>query len=468
MSLAVLRPTPVDEAAVEQAINDFQSDAAEVEGQPEPFLLRTTLYFCVALVVSAIVWATIARIDRVVQSRGKLVSKASSIILQPFDTSILRSINVRAGDVVKAGQLLATLDPTFAEADYGQLSIKRGFLDAQIGRMEAELAGRPYQPAVNLPPEAALAQMALWRSRQAQFQSQVQSYDERIARSVGVISNTERQIASLNIQLQSLKEIEGIRTSLAEKEIGSKINALAAKSSRLDVERNLTIAISTVQQSQHELDDLKAQRDAFIQQWKTTLSQDLMQQRSDRDVLQEQLAKAERRRQFVNLTAPVDAVVLEVANRSVNSIVREAEPLFTLTPLNAPLEVIAQIDGSDIGFVREGDLVHIKFDAYNYMEHGFAEGIVESISDDSFNARSEAGTMTKADSNASSGALGQGGLYYRARIKLTSTDLRNVPANFQLLPGLPLVADIKIGDRSVMGYLVRPLIGSLNESMREP
>lgn len=459
------------EADVAHVINDFQSDTAEIEGAPEPLLMRGTLYLMTAMVVGGITWASVSNIDRVVAARGKLVSTETAITLQPIETSILKSISVRPGDVVRAGQVLATLDPTFTEADVGQLAVRMQMLDAQIARLEAELAGKPFQPAATLPPEVAMAQTALWQSRQAHFKSQTLSYDERIARSTAMVASNRRQAQFFTDQLRSYREIENIRGTLAANQTGSKLNALAATAGRLEVERNLSAAHANAEEAQHELDDLKAQRAAFVGQWMSETTQTLLQQRTERDSLAEQMNKAKKRQELVTLAAPVDAVVLEVANRSVNSVLREAEPLFTLVPTNAPMEVMAQIDGSEIGFVREGDVVHIKFDAYNFLEHGMAEGVVLSISEDSFAGRADQGgnqyAVGNVDPNGGVPRTGSG-LYYRARIKLTDVNLRNVPANYQLLPGLPLVADIKVGERSIMSYLLRPLMSSLNESMREP
>jgi len=280
MSLAQLKPPPREEVEVEQAINDFQSDAAEIEGRPDPILTRLTLYVTAAMIVTAIVWASVSRIDRVVTANGKLVSTEPPIIVQPFDNSILKSVTVRAGDVVKAGQVLATLDPTFAQSDIGQITVRLQTAEANISRLEAELSGEAYKPPADLPAEVVLGQLGLWRNRQAQFTAQLQSFDERIARATGTIASSQTQITTLTTQLQKWKEIEDIRNTLAATQVGSKLNALASTANRLDVERNLLTVKSTEQQTRHELDDLKAQREAFIQQWKNNIAQDLLQQRA--------------------------------------------------------------------------------------------------------------------------------------------------------------------------------------------
>ena len=213
--------------------------------------------------------------------------------------------------------------------------------EGQIDRLTAEAADQPFQPSLELPPEVRSSQFALWRNRRNQYESQLQSYDQRIARAEATIESTQHLIAELNQQLKAVQQIEGIRKELTAGQWGSKIQELAATSSRLDVNSKLTQAKSTEENTHHELADLKAQREFYIRQWKTNISQELIQNQTDRDAYNEQMAKARKKEELVTLTSPADAIVLEVANRSIGAVINGAEPLVTLVPLNSPLEAVA-------------------------------------------------------------------------------------------------------------------------------
>ncbi|MGO8654605.1 biotin/lipoyl-binding protein, partial [Rhizobium ruizarguesonis] len=126
------------------AIAEFQSDAVELEERAPPRVARMTLYCVTALIASAIIWASVSSIDEVVIAPGKLVTTQPTIVVQPLETSIIRTIEVKAGEVVHAGQTLATLDATFSQADVDQQHAKFSALDAQVRRIEAELAGDDY------------------------------------------------------------------------------------------------------------------------------------------------------------------------------------------------------------------------------------------------------------------------------------------------------------------------------------
>jgi hemolysin D len=140
------RRLPARANEVTQVVNEFQADTVELDTRPEPFLARALLWALALFVITAISWATFAQIDRVVSARGKVVSVAPNVIVQPLEAAIIRSIEVKVGDVVKAGTVLATLDPTFAQADVEQIEARIASLDASINRLEAEQMRRPYAP----------------------------------------------------------------------------------------------------------------------------------------------------------------------------------------------------------------------------------------------------------------------------------------------------------------------------------
>lgn len=435
-------------------IGQFQRDTAAIEAAPDPFLVRIFLHLLALLVVAAVAWAIIVKLDRIVVAPGKIVSQEAAVFVQPLDTVMIKTVNVRAGDVVKPGDLLATLDPTFAQADVGQLEARLANTDAQIGRLEAEYTDQPYAPDTDAYGYTAL-QRGLWRERRAQYEAQLRSYDEKIARIKASIVKNEEDRVHLNARLKVVREIEGMRTSLAQSQTGSKLNMLYATNDRIDIERTLVYNENELAANRHELQSLYADRDVFLQNWKGAVIEELVKQRNEQSSLREQLSKARKREELVKLESPTEAVVLEVSPKtSVGSMAQPGEALFKLFPLGAGLDTEITIDAKDLAFVQVGDTVQIKLDAYPFTEHGALEGVVETISQDAFVDRNNPQTGSEP--------------FYRARIHLTKTELRNVPPHFRLIPGMPLKADIKVGERRVISYFLRPILRGFNESMREP
>ena len=450
-ALLLRRPQAADRAA-EQAIVDFQGETSEIIGWPEPVTLRMVLWGLTAAVFILIAMAAVMKLDRVVSASGRVVSQAPTIIVQPLETSIIRSLNVRAGQTVRRGEVLATLDPTFSSADVAQLERQFKKLTAEIARMNAEAHGVSFVAAGD-DPDMELEE-SIWRYRQAEYAAKLANFDQRLATLHSTIKSNQADANHFRSRLKIVGEIETMRQTLEKNQTGSRLNSLIASDTRVETERNLSLSENTIRTSTHDMEALRAEREVYIQQWRSTLLTDLSNRQVDLERVREELAKAQKRRDLVELRAIDDAVVLEVGKYSVGSVVEQAQPIYTLVPLNATLEVEAEIAGMDQGFVKPGDEVKIKLDAYRYVEHGMAKGVVKTISEDSFTRRED---QTQAQRP-----------FFRARIALTDVALRKVPEDFRLVPGMPLTADIVVGERTILAYLVEGALRNSSEGMREP
>jgi HlyD family secretion protein len=230
---------------------------------------------------------------------------------------------------------------------------------------------------------------------------------------------------------------------------------LEARDRRLEVERTMVMGRNKDVEMQRELNAAQAEQAAFSKNWRQRMMEDLLTATRDRDGINEQLTKADRRHKLVQLTAPADAVVLEIAKLSPGSVLREAETMFTLVPLGADLEAQVEIDSLDIGHLKPGDPAHIKIDAFPFQRHGMLDGKLRTISEDSFKREQV--------------LPGQGtDAYYLGTLNMGSTKLRKLEPTQRLLPGMTLTAEIVVGKRSVMSYLLWPLTKALDESIREP
>lgn len=436
------------------AIATFSSETAAVTEAPLPRHARATLYACSGMVALLLLLGAVSHIDRIVTSTGKVISVEPTLVVQPLETSIVRSIDVEIGQLVKKGQTLARLDPTFAVADTTQLGAQVNSLRAEIARLEGERDGRePVLPA-DVGPDNQALQAAIFKQRRAEYLAQLRSLDQKIAAADAGVTRSAQEAAQLRKRGQIATQVEQMRTELEKKEVGSKLSRLAANDAVIETTRALEVAEKTGAERQHELDALRASREVYAQQWAAQVVKDLVTKRDALATAEGQLQKAQRRKDLVELTADQDAVVLDVAKVSVGSVVKDAEKLFTLVPLRSDLEAEVSIDAADLGFVQPGDPVEVKFDAYRFLEHGTAKGTVRTISEDSF--------LQRADEKDA------GKLVYRARVHFDEVKLRNVPANFRLVPGMPLAADIRVGRRTVLSYFTEGAMRNVHEAMREP
>jgi hemolysin D len=452
-------PKPPSDANPDRVVRLFQSETAEILEAPEPAGIRAATYIAAALVVALVVLAAITRLDRVIESiQGEIVSTTPTEVLQSLDPALIKTINVRVGDRVKAGDVLATLDPTFASADADALQLQVANYDAQIARAEAELAGRAYTPSPAADATAARygeIQKALFGQRKAQYDEQMRAYNSQIAQYAATLAKLKDNETRYADRMTLAKEVEQMRATLAAAQVGSRLNLLAATDQKIELLRNIEFNHNSLGETEHQLRGAIATRDAFAQKWLADTSQELVTARNQRDTARGQLEKALRKKDLVRLAASEDSVVLRMAKLSVGSVLKDAEPLMYLAPLNSPVEAEVRIAPRDIGFIRPGDPVKIKLDAFDFVEHGMVKGTVSWISEGAFMIDERTSQPTSEP-------------YYKARIALTDTSLRSVPSGFRLIPGMTLTADVHIGTRSILMYLVSGAVRNVSEAMREP
>lgn len=452
--LPTLRPgSALAEIQADQAIKDFQSATAEIVDAPDPAGSRLVLHVLAGMVVLAIVMGCVIKVDRVVTGNARVVSDAPNLVVQPLETSVVRSLLVRAGQVVHKGEVLATLDPTFTTADLGTLKAETGRLSAEIARLDAEQKNEPYRQ-VQGDADSAL-QYSIWQSRQAEYAAQMASYKQKIDGYESTIAHAKLDVEHYKSRLGISKEAEDMRQKLEDMRVGSRMNTLLASDARAEIARNLDKAQGDIQAASHGTEEARSDRDVYVEHWKSEIGTNLNDRRSQLGKTRDDLSKAERRDELISLRAVQDAVVLEVGEFSVGSVVQPSQKLLTLVPVDGGLSIETDIDATDQGFVVAGQTVNLKFAAYRYTDHGVGHGKVRSVSADSFAVKED----TKAQTP---------NRFYRAMVDVTDLPLRDVPADFTLVPGMTATADIVVGRRTIMSYILGGAIRTFSEGMREP
>jgi len=447
--------------AVGELVGAFESDTVAVFHRTAPIDEHITLYVVASMIVLMVILASIVKLDRVVTSvAGIIATTAESIYVSPLLPGIIRQVNVRPGQLVKKGQALATLDATFTQADLLQLQEHLASDKAAVTREEAELAGRPYRYSVTDPYE--LTQGRLWEKRQAQYRADLANFDGQIRSADAQMSQALSDSRRYEQRLKLATDAENVYKPLFEKGYVSKLQVMQSSDTRTEMSGLLGDAQNQVSQYRETVAALKAQRDSYIHKWHADTASQLVSDRNDLDLTRDGLQKAQKLQDLTSLDAPVDAVVLKVGKVSKGSIApgggQDAitpgtDPLFTLVPLNVPVEADIQVLTQDVAFVRVGDPVTLKLDAYSFIRHGTVSGVVKTISEGSFSV-DENNTPVSP--------------YFKVRVKITGLNVRGVPQDFRLVPGMTLVADILVGRRTILSYLVEGALRTGSEAMREP
>ena len=446
------------------AILEFQSPSTAVVNAPIPRAAQHTAWLVTSMFVACVIAISLIKVDMVVTAPGIVVSKNPTLVVQPLETSIVRSIDVHEGEAVHAGQVLARLDPTFAAADLGASAAQVSSLQAEVERMQAEVDDKPFH-YTGLDPDLSL-QAAIYAQRKAEYDYKMENYQQKADSLVASIAHANSDIAGYRDRLEVAAAVEKMRKDLEKLAVGSRLNTLSAMDNRAEMARNLAAAQEQATGAQRDLAALLAERNGYVQSWHADTADKLSDATSKLSDAREALDKAQLRRQLVELRADRDATVLTIAKVSVGSVLQSGQQLITLVPSDAPLEVEANIMGRDDGYVHVGDPVAIKFDTFPFTQYGLAYGTVRIISADSFNAQEDQRNPNTAGSVPMPANNGEP--YYRARIAIDRVALHNVPASFRLMPGMPVTADVKVGKRTVLQYLLARVLPVSQEAMREP
>ena len=441
---------------------EFESPSAALIAQPVPAKSRYIVWVIATMFAAMVVVMSTMKIDRIVSATGKVVATANNVVVQPLETSIVRSINVREGQLVRKGDLLARLDPTFTAADAGALESSVGSLQAEVDRLQAEVEGREYRSSGNTPSQL---QLQIFWQRRGEVTAKTEGYRQKIDGAQTKVEQAQGEVSILK-QRQSYaldllqRRLEGERTGVTSQQ-----QRLQAQDAAKEIEGRLNSALKTIDSSLRELGAVMSERDAYLQSVKNEAAQQFTEQGRKLSEARENLTKAKMRNSLVELHADRDAIVLSVANVNVGSVMASGDQFITVVPVDSPLEVEAILDGRDAGYVGVGDPVTIKFETFVYTLFGTAEGVVRAVSPDSFRNpladRSKGGRPQNQEE-------GPGAYFFRARISLDAIKLHDLPSSFRMTPGMPVVADVKVGQRTIMAYIFARVIPIASEAMREP
>jgi HlyD family secretion protein len=448
-------------------ILEYQSPSTAIVNAPVPRIARGVSWTVGTMVLACFAAMAIIKVDKVVTAQGKVVGRAATIVVQPLETAIVRSIEVHEGEAIRSGQVLARLDPTFAAADLEALKSQVAAYSAQVGRMQAEIDNRPFN-YTGSDPHLAL-EAAIYAQRMSEYNFKLEGYRQKADSLSATVAKARSDIAGYQDRLNVAVNLEKMRNELDRLGVGSKLNTLQAQDTRAEMQRFLDFAEQTGNGAQRDLAALIAEKNGYIQSWHADIAEKLAEAAAKLSDARESFNKAQLRRQLVELRADQDATVLTIGKVSVGSVLTAGQQFITLVPANAPLEIEANISGSEDGYVHVGDPVAIKFDTFPYTQYGMAHGTVRIMSPDSFSAtddqRNPSGAVPIPGANSPSAS---GAMWYRSRITLDQIGLHDTPEGFRLVPGMPVTADVLVGKRTVMAYFLGRAMPLVHEGMREP
>jgi len=453
----VVREALADEKARKATLfrtdqTEFLPAALEIIETPVSPTARATAWLLVVGLAMTIVWLTFGKVDVVASAPGKLIPADSVKLIQPAAPGIIHAILVHDGQRVRAGQPLIELDPTIstAEAAEARKALEASQLDAARARaMLNALDGRGFlfSAPAGTAPDVAATQVALAKAQLADIEAGANSNIAKRDAAAAARSEARIQATKLAETLPLLDEQIAANEQLLAKGYVSKLKVIEMRRQRLASARDRDAAVATASRAVAEMAAAQSAIAQATSQARSRVLADLAKADADARLRREELAKASQKSSLQTLASPVDGVIAQLAVHTVGGVVEATKPIMIVVPTDGMLVADVKILNRDIGFVRRGDIVAIKLEAFPFTRYGTIEGRVESIGSDAIEDEKL-------------------GLVYPARIVLTKA-LGKRAATVRADVGMQVTADIRTGRRSILSYLVSPIDEASREAGRE-
>jgi len=452
----------------------FLPAALEIIETPPSPVGRTIVVSITAGFVVALLWACLGTIDIVAIAPGKIIPSDRTKTIQPFETAVVRAIYVHDGQTVRAGERLIDLDATISAAELNHL--KSDLMSAQLdaARLKALLSNKPnLASAFNPPPAATPTLIEMHRrflvSQATEQAAKLAAIDRQISQKEAERATSKASMDKLKATIGPLQQRVEIREQLYQKELGSKLQYLADYQELLGQRQEILVQQSRFGEADAAIAVLVENRNKAIAEYERTLLEELAKAEQKAAGLSQDVIKAERHTGLQNLTAPIDGVVQQLAVHTVGGVVTPAQPIMMIVPIDSNLEVEAMISNQDIGFVEAGQDAAIKIDTFNFTRYGLLHGKVINISQDAIprNKPPENGSTRSLGAGTTSSEPNGQELVYAARVSLDRSYMNIENKRVSLSPGMAATIEIKSGSRSVISYLLSPIMRYKQESLRE-
>jgi hemolysin D len=438
---------------------DFAPAIVRTQATPPSPLPRAVLYALLVLFAAMLAWAALGQLDVVAVAQGKLVPQSFLKIVQPAESGIVREILVREGETVREGQPLIRMDARLSEADRRIVENELKLKALQLRRIDAELAG------VSIKRRAGDAE-ALYSQVQAQYRARRQAHLDMLETERALVAKAQQDLmVALEIE-NKLKKTVPIYRDQAEGWDKLAREGFAGRLMAQERQRQLIENEQDLRAQAHNIASLRAtitQSEKRISQITSNYGQQLQNERVETAAqhhrLQRELEKIEHRSGLLELRAPQGGVVKDLATHTPGTVVAPGTVLMTLVPRDEPVIAEVWIANIDAGFVQAGQTVRVKVAPFPFQRYGMVDGIIRQVSADS---------TERADApQPGRGQPGAAPLSYRALVELKALTLARDGVEYPLAPGMQVNAEIHLGTRSVLEYMLSPIRKVAHDAARE-
>ncbi|MDD2915754.1 MAG: HlyD family type I secretion periplasmic adaptor subunit [Gallionella sp.] len=426
------------------------SESIHIEEELVPAFVRPIMYLVVALVVIFLLWAALTRMKEVARAPGEVIPSGSVKVVQHLDGGVVSEIVAEERKLVEQGSVLLRIEGTQANADYGQMKARLDSLRLREERLKAFTEDK--QPDFIA---LGIEQPGMVSNQQEIYSTQLAAQDSMLSILDSQIDQRKQRIRQLEIALSVAREQQAMtgelatmRENLAARQLINRtvlLETRRAKSTALGETARLTAEIGVVKQ---ELSEIQSRRIDSLNQSRRDALAELGNVRAEMAEVEETLQRLQARVDRLEVRAPIRGFVLDMRVQNVGQVIQPGALLMQIVSNNAVFEAEVRITPRDIGFVRVGQPVNLRVTSYDYSRFGFVKGRLKRVS---------ASSIVGEDKTP----------YYQGVVELDNPYVGDVPGRNLLQPGMSVEAEILTGEKTLLAYLIKPLIDVVSMSFHE-
>ncbi|WP_415842627.1 HlyD family type I secretion periplasmic adaptor subunit [Pseudomonas reidholzensis] len=417
-----------------------------------PRVARLTIWGVIAFFLFLIVWASLAPIDEVTRGEGKAIPSSKLQKIQNLEGGIIAEIYAKEGEIVEVGQPLLRLDETRFASNVGETEADRLAMAMRVERLSAEVEDRPLQIDDVLrkaAPHQASNEESLFQSRRQQLHDEIGGLEQQLVQRQQELREFNSKRGQYANSLQLLRQEIGMSEPLVAQGAISQVEVLRLRRSEVENRGQLDATTLAIPRAEAAIKEVQSKIEETRGKFR---SEALTQLNEARTELSKATATGKALDDRVNrtlVTSPVRGIVKQLLVNTIGGVIQPGSDIIEIVPLDDTLVVEAKILPKDIAFLHPGQEATVKFTAYDYTIYGGLKAKLEQIGAD---------TITDEDKKTT---------YYLIRLRTDRSHLGTDEKPLLIIPGMVATVDIMTGKKTIMSYLLKPIVKARSEALRE-
>lgn len=418
---------------------------------PSSRAMSLTVWIAAALLLSALLWAGFAVLEEVTTGEGKAIPSSKVQVIQNLEGGIVSDIFVREGQVVDKGDTLLRLDDTRFMSSRSESEVDRLTLTAQVERLAAEAEGRSLTlPAevTSSAPQVAADEQALYESRQRRLASEQRTLNEQLRQKTQELAEFRSKQEQFRSSLSLVQQELDMSAPLVSSGAVSPVEILRLKRNAVELRGSMNANTLAIPRAEAAISEIKSRVQESELAFRADAARELNEKRNDLARISASRIAIDDRMSRTTVVSPVRGIVKTLKVNTIGGVVQPGSDLLEIVPLEDNLLIEAKVRPQDVAFLHPGQKAMVKFSAYDYTLYGGLPARLELIGAD---------TITDDKDNS----------FYLIQVRTDSNHLGSDSRPLLIIPGMIATVDIITGEKSVLDYLLKPVLKARAEALRE-